>query len=202
MRCDEVRKLLIEYSDGELAPDERAAVREHVESCTSCRAELDALERVRVLLADDGYAAPDPFYWTRFSARLRDRMRREGLLAGGDRRWARLVPRLAPVAVALVCFALGMWAGLRPALEHCGPEAVVPAGSGRAYVSSPVISPRSKLLVEAGDTAVDEQPLTYAADTLAPEHFGPLGSRGEMVLASEEHKAGTGRSVARRVLGE
>jgi len=184
MRCEQVDRLLIDYLEGELGPAEAAAVREHLEKCTACAAELAAFESTRELLRNDAYVEPSPFYWTRFNARLRERMRRRGVWAGADDRWGALIPRLAPVAVAAVCFAVGMWLGMSPAGSVDG-AVVAPGASshGVSVAAGPVVSPRSKALVESGTAAAE---FAYAADTLAPYSYEPPTERPEMMLTSSD----------------
>ncbi len=182
MRCDQVEKLLVEYADGELNAGEHAAVSEHIESCEACAEELAFLERMKLLLRDDGYVEPSSFYWTRFSARLRERIR--GGWLGGDDRWARLVPRLAPAVVAVAFFAVGMWIGVGALRQPAPIGGQAPSLSvGGSFAEAPAVSPRSTLLVETGGA----QPgVRAAADTLAPDSFNPFGEGPGMVLTGSE----------------
>jgi len=182
MRCEQVERLLIDYLEGELGETEASAVREHIAECMACAGEVAAFESTRELLRNDAYVEPSPFYWTRFNARLRQRMRR-GAWAGADDRWGVLVPRLAPVAVAVLCFAVGMWLGLSPAGSVSGVAESGGPGYGIGLAEGPVVSPRSKALVESASTASE---FVYAADTLAPYSYEPPSERSEMMLASED----------------
>jgi len=47
----EIARKLERYRDGELPPDERAAVAEHLTVCPACRAQLQTLEELSALLA-------------------------------------------------------------------------------------------------------------------------------------------------------
>ncbi len=47
MKCADVSKWLDDFVDGEFAPEAAAAVREHVQSCAECGAELAALKSLR-----------------------------------------------------------------------------------------------------------------------------------------------------------
>jgi len=189
--------MMVELASGGLGDAERAEVERHLEACPGCTEERDALERLFAVVRDDGYAEPSPFYWTRFGASLRKR------LADGDAReatlgWARLAPRLAPAAVALACFAVGLWVGLRPS------PGGTPAVGGQIVTASyepareaPVISPQSKILVESGR---DGHPV-YAADTLRPNVLMPFGDAPEMVLASSPRLAIMESGLGQRSLG-
>jgi anti-sigma factor RsiW len=194
MRCDEMSEFLIEYAEGDLDAGREAQVRAHLAECGSCAAELRALERTRALLADDGYVEPSSFFWTRFDSRLRSRLSRGSWIASDDR-WARLVPRLAPVVVAAAFFVVGLVVGLRPTApggSSGGPPAVT--GEGQ-YAQGPVISPRTKLLVETGGTP--ERPSEFAADTLGTTTLDPFEKLPGVVLTGAE-----GHGRVRRLLGE
>jgi anti-sigma factor RsiW len=198
MRCQQVDRLLLDYLEGELSAAESAAVREHLAECTACAAEAAAFESTRELLRNDGYVEPSPFYWTRFNARLRQRMRRGGAWVGADDRWGVLFPRLAPVAVAALCFAVGMWIGLSPSGSVDGTVGGAGApGYGVGLAQGPVVSPRSKGLVESGTTPSE---LIYAADTLAPYSYEPPTERSEMTLASSEEEAEFEQRLVHRLL--
>ena len=197
MRCDQVEKLLVEYADGELNAGERTAVSEHVGSCPSCAGELAVLERMKLLLAEDGYVEPSSFYWTRFSARLRERTRDRWVM--GDDRWARLVPRLVPVVVAVAFFSFGMWVGLRP-VTGSRPEGAAPGlSTGHSFAEAPIVSPRIKLLVETGGV---EQPIAQASDTLAPETFDPFGEGSGFILTGSEERGRAARYLGEGLLGD
>jgi hypothetical protein len=201
MRCEDVCRLLVQCAGRELEPGLETAVREHASSCASCGAELAALERTLALLEDDGYREPSPFYWTRFDARLRERLL-GGRTVGGDERWARLWPRLVPVTVAAACFVAGVWLGLAPTQRLAVPPGIVPSlGSGTVVSESPVISARSKLLVQTG-AAQGYAAQQYAAnepDTLAPRDFDPLGKGPQIVLATSRTQVGVERLLGERL---
>ena len=43
--CEQIEKLLIDYSDGELSPSESSDVAEHLAKCECCRRAVEALQR-------------------------------------------------------------------------------------------------------------------------------------------------------------
>ena len=197
MRCDQVEKLLVEYVDGELNAGERTAVSEHIELCESCANELAALERMKLLLSDDGYVEPSPFYWTRFSARLRERM--WGRWEVAEDRWFRLLPRLVPAVIALAFFSLGVWVGLRPVTGGVSEPAVPGLSAGQSLAEAPIVSPRVKLLVETGGI---EQPMAQASDTLAPEVFDPFGDGSNLILTGGDERGRPTRYLGEGLLGD
>ena len=93
MTCIEEKKLSA-YLDGELPPEDSAALEEHLTRCAACREELSRLEFVSEALELLEGAEPDPY----FAPRLKR-------LAAGRRSggWARrvLVPAAAAAAAAL-----------------------------------------------------------------------------------------------------
>ncbi len=200
MRCDDVRERLIEFLEDELGEFERDELRLHVATCDACRHELESLQDTFELLSDDGYREPSPFYWTRFQAGLRERIRREGVAARPRERW---VPRFATATVAVACFVVGLWVGFSP--DPGAPTRDIAAtGAHRELVASgPVISPRSKLLVQTGaiPDAVSET-AAFAPDTLAPESFGPPGDNPQLMLTTSRPQAEMERRLGERLLTE
>ena len=204
MRCRDAQKHLVECAAGDLGADLELDVRRHAASCALCGCELEELEGTLALLKDDGYREPSPFYWTAFQARLRARLE-HGRTFPAVSRWSSAIPRLVPVAVAAACFVLGMWAGLAP---HGRPPARGALGvSGQAGVEltqAPVISARSKLLVETGATQDDalQEFAGYRPDTLPARGLDPLAQAPHVVLATSELAAGGERVPGEQMLGE
>jgi anti-sigma factor RsiW len=196
--CERVQELLVELAGGGIDPAGRAAVEKHLAACPECAEELASLERTFGALRNDGYEAPSPFYWTRFDAALRRRLEGRRVTGGGALDWSRLAPRLAPAAVALFCFAAGLWIGLKPAPRAGGaPSSATVVASSEVVRETPVISPESKLLVESGR---DGHPV-YAADTLRPSGLAPFGDPPEMVLAASPRLAIVESGLGQRSLG-
>jgi anti-sigma factor RsiW len=199
--CERIQELLVDRASGELDAARRAVVEEHLTTCPECADDLASLERTFAALRNDGYEAPSPFYWTRFDAALRRRIMAGRAPGGGRLDWSVLAPRLAPAAVALFCFAAGVWIGLRPAPEAAGIPGIrrgsAAVASYDAARTAPVISPESKLLVESG---LDGHPV-YAADTLRPNALAPFGEPPEMVLAASPRLAIVESGLGQRSLG-
>lgn len=187
MRCDEVQKSLLEFMEGELDADASEAVRRHLATCDVCASELAAFENTMTLLEDDGYVEPEPFYWTRFEAGLRARLRGGRARFAFAPRFETLTPRLAPIAVAVLFFCVGLGFGLQPVLNMAGNTDDPAALAERPFdASGPVISPRTKALVERG---LEHEVFQYAsndADTLTPESFDSAVDEPRMILATDE----------------
>ncbi len=95
MNCDQVQPSLAELCAGDLDPAMAAAVREHLATCRSCRAEHQALERM--LHALDAVATVEaPVDLQRLYRRAADRQQ------GLARRWRRRCGLAAAAAVVLL----------------------------------------------------------------------------------------------------
>jgi len=175
MSCELNKDLLIEYIDGDLSSDEARLIEEHLEQCPECRAEMDAFVGVRELLLDDGYVEPSPFYWTRFNARLMQRIRRPSLLS-----WhPAATPRLVPVAIATVLFVVGFTVGAGHLLGLRGPGGPDVADSGQ----DSVISLTSKQHVMSGEGVIE---LADYSDTLRPSTFAEPTEGPQFILARSD----------------
>jgi predicted anti-sigma-YlaC factor YlaD len=106
MRCSKARSLLTSYLDSELEERRSAEVREHVDACDACRAELAALRSVTSTLGE----------W----AEVEPRLGFDALLARVDRRAAAKprfelpalpVPRWAAAMLAVASVAGGVLLG-------------------------------------------------------------------------------------------
>ena len=204
MRCDEVQKRLAEFMEKDLGAGEQAAVHEHLATCDACASELAAYERTMMLLEDDGYVEPEPFYWTRFEARLRARLRDRGRRFGFTPRFENLIPRLAPVVAAVLLFGVGLGVGLQPVLN-----VVRTSDSSGTFAErpdddrGPVVSPRSKSLVESGGLEREiAQYAVNAPDTLRPESFDLAIERPQIILAADESWRSAEQRIRERTLGE
>lgn len=184
--CEEIQERLIEFMEGDLDPVESAEVASHLATCSECAAEHEALERTFELLRDDGYVEPDTFYWTRFNAKLRERLRGSHGLTR-EPMWGRLVPALIPAGVAALFFLVGLSVGLGP--MRAGPRVEDnDQFRSEAQVASykPVVSPRSKRLVESG---AFNEPIVAASDTLVPDSYDDYMGEPRMILATSESRS-------------
>jgi anti-sigma factor RsiW len=85
--CEQYQVLITGYLDGELAPDDKSRLEEHVRLCDDCRREYDSLKRL-VVGTTHALAADDPpgEVWDTFLDGVYNRMERRfgwALFAGG-----------------------------------------------------------------------------------------------------------------------
>ena len=202
MRCDEAQKRLVEFMERELDAGEQEAVREHLAACDVCATELAAFERTMTFLEDDGYVEPEPFYWTRFEAGLRARLRGSGRRFAFVPRLEDLTPRLVPVVAAVLLFGIGLGVGLQPVLNVAGTSSNTGMFAERPIDDrGPVVSPRSKSLVESGIPREMAQYAASASDTLRPESFDSAMDQPQIILATDESWPAIERRLSDRSLG-
>jgi hypothetical protein len=165
MTCDDTRRRLTAYLDGDLDADGGTLVRVHLRGCAACRQvatdEAALRDGLRALPAVD----PPPSLWAGVQARLaaaeeaaakRPRWRR--VLA----RWAPAMPRFAAGGLVAAAAVTALWWRTHRAGEPA-PEPA-PAHEAIARLPTqpapdpgppPVASPRSCDLPEAGDVTAD-----------------------------------------------
>ncbi len=173
MDCELIKEQLIEYVDGDLSSEEARLVEEHLEQCPACRAEVEALSGVRELLLDDGYVEPSPFYWTRFNARLMQRLHRPSLFP-----WHPAAsPRLIPIALASILFIVGFSIGAGQLMSLGGGPDVADVGGDS------VISLASKQHVMSEEGVIE---FADYSDTLRPSTFAEPTEGPQFILARSD----------------
>lgn len=113
MRCEDTRWRLVLYLDGELAPSEEEAVREHLASCAACSAELAGLRSTEDVIGE-AVSAPreDPRAIERIARGItRERRLLQGTATG---RRARAAVLIGLTSALLGLGALGIQAYLSP----------------------------------------------------------------------------------------
>jgi anti-sigma factor RsiW len=110
MNCDDARPILALYLDGDLQERERLRLKAHLDSCQECRQELELLEASWQMLGELDEIEPEPFYVSRFFARVEGKMPWHAKLAGFIK--SLLAPRpLIPILAAaslVVVIAIGV----------------------------------------------------------------------------------------------
>jgi len=76
MNCGEARELLSAYLDGELAPDRRQRVHEHLDACDACSRELAALKGLTEDLNMMRFREPEDAELQRYWAGVYNRLER------------------------------------------------------------------------------------------------------------------------------
>lgn len=131
MNCDRVRELLSEYLDDVLAPEEAAAMREHLASCAGCSAEFAALERtVELCRALDEVEVPAGFRAS-LHGRIAARSSRRGVVGILGRAYRRIPYKglVAAAAVLIIAFATNTITLNLPSLPRMG----APAENKQSY---------------------------------------------------------------------
>jgi anti-sigma factor RsiW len=103
MKCEDVSKLLVGYADRALAGTEAGQVREHLDSCDSCRQELELLRADAALLRGEARPEVPAYITTRVMARIRER-------SGARRAGFGLNFVFGRIGLVLVA-AVGLWLG-------------------------------------------------------------------------------------------
>jgi anti-sigma factor RsiW len=108
MKCWHVKKMISQYVDGKLAPDEKKDFDAHIRSCASCRQGLEETLAIHEMVASaEKFSAPYGFV-TRVLANINEKERSRVRRPLGFRP---LFLRTAQVAVAIVVMTLGIISG-------------------------------------------------------------------------------------------
>lgn len=184
MSCEEARRLLDAYVDGELSPEQERGLMDHVNACENCKQEYDAACTLRDMLGDmdDNIAVP-----LEAQAAWRSAVRAEAKKKI-SRRWTRIA---SSVAAALV-LVFGLTMALRP-----GEEA--PAGMPMT-INAPIIARDGES--EQVSAAADGAEQDYSAwkkysterfdaacetiEALTAEYSGSFKLEGEPVSGARE----------------
>lgn len=104
MKCDEVRKRLSRFLDGELNVREKELVSRHIEQCPGCRQELAALEADRAILRTAQMPETPAYLVTRVMAEVRSQ-------TSGRQRTSPFWARAFATAAAVLVVVAGAWFG-------------------------------------------------------------------------------------------
>jgi anti-sigma factor RsiW len=124
VKCSHARKMISQYVDDELTPDDKKDFGSHIQSCASCREAVGEARAIHELFASAGrFPAPYGFV-TRVLANLDEKeASRAGRVFGGRP----LFLRAAQVAFAVIAMTVGVISGnllLPESRDHIGQTAV------------------------------------------------------------------------------
>lgn len=167
--CEEYAALLDLYVDGELSPEEMAAVQEHLDQCPDCRRYVDEILEIRAAFPDvEETPVPEGFADGVMEAiRAASPAPRKTTHRKTGRRWIKvLAPLAACIAVAVLVAPLRPW-------EHSQQETAQVAqdvAAAEAAQADPQTEPAS------GDSASGE---------IAPKQFGAAVTETEPEIAAD-----------------
>jgi len=145
MNCPIDEITLIDYLEGELAPEAARRVQQHLESCPACRAEYESLLKVKEVLATAKESAVDEpgesFWKENLEAVARATYRKDSFSEsiGKVLVFRRFSPRiLAAAAVVLLALAAALKLGLSPlgTREMPSAELAQVSAEDQAYIDS------------------------------------------------------------------
>ncbi len=111
MKCKSSERLLLEYIEGTLSPQQAGRLRIHLGKCTHCQKELEAFEKTIRLASHLRVAYPPPEVWEDFWPQLRAQIQKsQSVRKHWVPLWARVHAwRIAGAACLFVCL-LSLWA--------------------------------------------------------------------------------------------
>ena len=120
MLCNDVQDSLKVYIDGAMGPEQRRAVEAHLQSCANCRAALERIDRLAVVLLDAKPPPVPPGFASRVMLAAKSRKRATNVAAGNPWQWWKSISmpmRAAAAAVLIVGVSVGLlmsWAAGPP----------------------------------------------------------------------------------------
>ena len=104
MKCSKVKRFISPYADGELTGKQRELFEFHLNTCRSCRLELQEIQKLhRICISSEKYAAPDGF----------DTMVMAGITEKESGRFAipSLFLRIGEISIVLATIGIGVISG-------------------------------------------------------------------------------------------
>jgi predicted anti-sigma-YlaC factor YlaD len=108
MNCQDIKPFLALYGDGALESSDHLRVEGHLRDCPACRKEVLALQQSWDLLGELEAIEPDPFFVSRFMARVAERVPWHDRLIRSMRRALAPGRTLSAVAAAGLIVAVGV----------------------------------------------------------------------------------------------
>lgn len=172
MNCERCSELLVEYMDGGLGPEERAAVAAHLSGCEECRRELEEYAEIRRVVAEESpLPEPSQEVMARLSEAARDKVSREK--RPFFKRWPYspiLIPALSTAIALMVWFYYG----------NAGRDIMDTAS--RDVMARKMKEPGSRM--ETVGQAAPEPEREYPVEAESSPALGDTGESGEGMLAA------------------
>jgi hypothetical protein len=186
LKCKRARKMLLDYVNGTLEPEDNHLVQEHTTGCDLCRRELDTLSKILKIIDNAKVEYPPASVWENFLPDLHKRIEREAALVFGKQYRQRLyfLPGWAAFAtvVVLIIFTIVMpkyYPSAVPFRHQTAEniETVEPTSSPSVIEDSsePVIVAGmiSKMLITEAEAAeLDKLRNFIQSEVLIPPHYG------------------------------
>ncbi len=126
--CERVKDLLVLYAEGEVPPEQKALVEDHLLRCAHCREEASGIERVRRWLGDPELFAPaEDYSWELLPRRLSEK----ALAPSASKRLLPRRPGLPAWALSLAA-TLSLICGLVWLMRRQAPEPAAPVANAEA----------------------------------------------------------------------
>ena len=182
--CDDIRDMLVDYSDGVLSVEDRAQVEGHLATCETCRVELQALERSLELAQyiwqdqETGLTEIEPLNLGRKSRRL-------------ELRWTALA--------ASILIALGgilIWQANSPPQRRAIPPPTIPEPTpaeieravNRAAGSAILLATADLLSQQPGGESYAQERYSYIENKFSDTEAGLKANRKLMVISERSLK--------------
>lgn len=80
MKCKHIQKMIVNYINGSLRPDESPVFQEHIDNCQPCRHQLESMKKVLEIVGDARVEYPPENIWNSFLPDLHKRIEKEAVL--------------------------------------------------------------------------------------------------------------------------
>jgi hypothetical protein len=120
---EELSRLLSEYLDGSLGAAEQRGLEEYLSAHPEAAKELRELRQIKHLLAAKKKVQPDPFFWSRLSARMESDAEEERNLLPFPRKYVPLASAMA--ILAFIAVSITVFLQREPILEYMSKQSQV-----------------------------------------------------------------------------
>jgi anti-sigma factor RsiW len=148
MKCKQAQPDLLEYSRDLLTPADSGRIREHLESCAACRAELEAEKKMAESLSSVPVLAPTSDVWQQVVTRVRQERRPLLVFNFSLGRHAR---RMAAAAAAFVVLMVAVLVSAPWQWQHASSEKESIRQAAALMQVQPVAQPTDDQLTRTND---------------------------------------------------